>query len=134
LSCVHAEDRYPINWPEDPTSWLDPSELAGAWVAAVDREVVGHVCLTHRPNLAPAMSVERFFVSPAFRHRGVGRALLTHTTQWAELHGLPLTLEVVDGRGEAISFYKRMGWRETGRTAIDWGGDVASQVIRFDAP
>jgi ribosomal-protein-alanine N-acetyltransferase len=41
---------------------------------------------------------------------------------------------VVDNRGAAVHLYRRAGWLETGRTPIDWGGEHASELIRFAAP
>ena len=48
--------------------------------------------------------------------------------------GRKLSLEVVDNRGAAVTLYRKAGWRETGRTPIDWGGEHASAVLHFDAP
>ncbi len=48
--------------------------------------------------------------------------------------GGSLALEVVDNHGPAIGFYRNACWRESGRTPIDWGGDQASALIRFEAP
>ena len=66
--------------------------------------------------------------------RGIGRRLLEHCVVTAAGLGLELSLEVVDNRGAAVQLYRRAGWVETGRTAIDWGGEYASELIRFAAP
>jgi len=78
--------------------------------------------------------VERLFVDPTATRQGVGRQLLDHCVQTAAELGRPLSLEVVGNRGAAERLYRRAGWLETGRTPIDWGGDHATELIRFSAP
>jgi ribosomal-protein-alanine N-acetyltransferase len=132
LKDVHELAGYPINWPKDPWRWLTPEDGLGSWVAVVDGQVVGHMALTAQgPQGA---SVERLFVDPKATGGGIGRQLLEYAVTMAGELGRKLSLEVVDNRGPAVRLYRRAGWRETGRTAIGWGGDQASEVIHFDAP
>ena len=132
LGDVHEVAGYPINWPADARRWLTPADGLGCWVAVADGRVVGHVALT--PNGADGASVERLFVDPKLTRAGIGRQLLDHCVTIAARLGRKLSLEVVDNRGAAVTLYRRAGWRETGRTPIDWGGDHASAVLHFDAP
>lgn len=134
LAAVHVAHRYPVHWPDDPVSWLRPADLSTAWVAVLDGEVVGHVCLTTQPDAAPLLAVERLFVSPASARRGIGEALLQTAAGWAARRQLPLTLEVADNCASAIALYERLGWRRTGATGIDWGDGVATSVLHFTAP
>ncbi|RZU19440.1 ribosomal protein S18 acetylase RimI-like enzyme [Kribbella rubisoli] len=131
LRDVHQQAGYPINWPADPARWLTPESALGCWVATVDDRVVGHVVLTAVRDHA---EVERLFVDPQATGRGIGRQLLDHCVTAAAGLGRPLSLEVVDNRGAAVHLYRRAGWLETGRTPIDWGGEHASELIRFAAP
>ena len=78
--------------------------------------------------------VERLFVDPGATGQGIGRALLQHCVTTAAALARDLSLEVVDNRGAAVHLYRRAGWLETGRTPIDWGGEHASELIRFTAP
>jgi ribosomal protein S18 acetylase RimI-like enzyme len=131
LRVVHERAGYPINWPADPAAWLTPENALGCWVAVSEDRVVGHVVLTAVDDRA---EVERLFVDPAATRQGIGRRLLEHCIDTATQLGRELSLEVVDNRGAAVHLYRRAGWLETGRTPIDWGGDHASELIRFAAP
>ena len=131
LRAVHERAGYPINWPADPAAWLTPEGALGCWVAVDGGRVVGHVVLT---AVGERAEVERLFVDPGVARRGIGRQLLEHCVVTAAGLGRELSLEVVDNRGAAVQLYRRAGWVETGRTAIDWGGEYASELIRFAAP
>ncbi|HEY9338387.1 MAG TPA: GNAT family N-acetyltransferase [Kribbella sp.] len=137
LRVVHEQAGYPINWPADPERWLTPEAALGCWVAVTGagagagERVVGHVVLT---GVGGGAEVERLFVDPTATRQGVGRQLLDHCVQTAAELGRPLSLEVVGNRGAAERLYRRAGWLETGRTPIDWGGDHATELIRFSAP
>ena len=97
-------------------------------------EVVGHVCLARRDLETPVLSLERLFVSPAVVGSGVGRALVAHSSDWANQHRQRLTLDVAENCTDAVNLYGRLGWRLTGRTPIDWGGDLARYLLHFEAP
>ena len=135
LRVVHEQAGYPINWPADPERWLTPETALGCWVAVTgtgaSERVVGHVVLT---GVGGGAEVERLFVDPTATRQGVGRQLLDHCARTATELGRPLALEVVGNRGAAERLYCRAGWLETGRTPIDWGGDHATELIRFSAP
>jgi GNAT superfamily N-acetyltransferase len=131
LRAVHETGGYPINWPADPGSWLTPELALGCWVAVSDDRVVGHVVLT---AAGVGAEVERLFVDPKATRQGIGRQLLDHCVGTAAALGRRLSLEVVDNSGPAVTLYRRAGWLEVGRTRIDWGGDQATELIRFDAP
>jgi ribosomal-protein-alanine N-acetyltransferase len=131
LRGVHERAAYPINWPADPRAWLTPGNRLGCWVAVNDGRVVGHVVLT---AVGDGAEVERLFVDPEATRQGIGRQLLDHCVTTAAELRRKLSLEVVDNRGAAAHLYRRAGWLETGRTPIDWGGEHASELIRFVAP
>ncbi|WP_344233107.1 GNAT family N-acetyltransferase [Kribbella hippodromi] len=131
LRAVHEQAGYPINWPEDPRGWLTPASRLGCWVAESDGRVAGHVVLTAVGDRA---EVERLFVDPAVTRKGIGRRLLDHCVTTAAELGRELSLEVVDNRGAAVHLYRRAGWTETTRTPIDWGGEQATELIRFSPP
>jgi GNAT superfamily N-acetyltransferase len=131
---VHVDSGYPINWPRDPTGWLSPVGLCAAWVALQDGRLVGHVCLVASSESPGTVKLERLFVALAARRQGVGRALITRATAEAGRRQQGLVLEVADTRDSAVSLYQRLGWRETGRTPIDWGNGVAEFIVHFAAP
>ena len=45
LADVHRADGYPMAWPADPSSWLSPHGVQGAWVAESSGALVGHAVL-----------------------------------------------------------------------------------------
>lgn len=134
LRQVHVTQRYPVRWPDDPEAWLTPPGMTAAWVARRDDEVIGHVCLGRKGLAPPDLTLERLFVAPDAAGSGVGRALITHASDWAAERRLPLTLDVADNCTNAITLYERLGWRLTGRSPIDWGDDAASSLLHFVAP
>lgn len=104
--------------------------MLGAWVITTDDGLVaGHVVLT--ADASGGALVERLFVGPKATGGGLGRRLLDHALAIADR---PVTLEVADNCHAAIALYHRAGWRETGRTPVDWGGDRATAVLHFEPP
>jgi [ribosomal protein S18]-alanine N-acetyltransferase len=132
LAEVHKTAGYPVNWPADPTGWLSPEDALGCWVLTVDDEVMGHLIVTAEG--AHEALVERLFVDPRRTGGGLGGQLLEYAVAFAAAQGRRLLLDVVDSHHGAVGFYRRAGWHEIGRTAIDWGGAHASELIRFSAP
>ncbi|MEV8378511.1 GNAT family N-acetyltransferase [Kribbella sp. NPDC056861] len=132
LAEVHKTAGYPVNWPADPGGWLSPDNALGCWVLTVDDEVAGHLIVTAEGDQEAL--VERLFVDPRRTGGGLGGQLLAYAVAFAAEQHRRLLLDVVDSRHGAAGFYRRAGWREIGRTPIDWGGTQASELIRFSAP
>lgn len=73
--------------------------------------------------------MEALFVDPASRGAGIGRALV--------VHGLSLfntmTTDVNEQNAQAIGFYERMGFTQTGRSGKDGQGRNYPLIhLRFD--
>ncbi|MCF3965351.1 GNAT family N-acetyltransferase [Streptomyces fuscigenes] len=137
LAEVHAHSAYPMNWPADPVGWLSPPELRAAWVA-VDGggAVAGHVGLSRAtaddgaPRLWGRRSggdpsatavVGRLFVAPGDRGRAGGARLLASAVDAARGAGLHPVLDVLASDTSARALYERLGWRELGTVAQQWG-------------
>lgn len=114
LAQVHAADRYPVDWPDDPHGWLTPSHLLHAWIAVEDGLVLGHAGLA---GVSGGQEVTRLFVAPAARGRGLAALLLATVREAA---GEPVTLEVSDEGRTAIALYERLGWRRVASTRAQW--------------
>lgn len=81
LADVHRADGYPMAWPADPSSWLSPDGVQGAWVAESGGTPVGHAVVTGpgddaRPAADRLVALSRLFVAPHRRGDGVATALV----------------------------------------------------------
>jgi putative acetyltransferase len=59
--------------------------------------------------------IDTLFIHPEHRGKGIGRMLLDHARQRAGV----LTVDVNEQNEQAVGFYRRMGFVETGRSARD---------------
>ncbi|MEV1248204.1 GNAT family N-acetyltransferase [Nonomuraea sp. NPDC049750] len=125
LAEVQAADRYPVDWPDDPHSWLTPGDLLRAWIALDEQgAIVGHVGLAQVESRVAELvstpvraSVTRLFVTPPARRGGLAARLLD--TALADADGR-LTLEVsAEGRA-AIGAYERYGWQRVATSRARW--------------
>ncbi|MDP0929530.1 acetyltransferase [Paracoccus onubensis] len=62
--------------------------------------------------------MEALFVDPAWRGTGIGAALVRHGLM---LHP-KMTTDVNEQNDQAVRFYERMGFKQTGRSPIDGQG------------
>lgn len=97
---------------------------------AIDAEVCGflpHARVTvavdendnpHGFMLIDGIHVEALFIDPDVRGNGIGRQLLQHGMS---LHGA-LTADVNAQNSQAVGFYQRMGFVETGGSELDTQG------------
>jgi len=92
-------------------------ERPGAEVvlAFVAEEPAGFALFFHNYSTflaQPGLYLEDLFVDPAFRGRGVGRALLAHLAAIAEARGCGrFEWSVLDWNVDAIEFYEKLGAR-----------------------
>ena len=84
------------------------------WVAEVDGNVVGGLVLIKKDGFAILANVA---VDPRNAGRGLGRALIEHAEAMCREAGLSdLRLATHVGMPENIRLYRRLGWRESGRS------------------
>jgi GNAT superfamily N-acetyltransferase len=91
----------------------------GVFVAEQDGVLVGHACLFGRMRSAEADEDGRMYaflaelyVQPAWRGRGIGKALLARAERHARALGMEsLELKVYAANRQAIDFYASCGWR-----------------------
>lgn len=85
---------------------------APLWVACDEAAVpVGFMGLT-------GSHVDALFVDPDVRGKGIGRTLLAHARATCG----PLTVDVNEQNAQAVGFYRKMGFHDTGRSALDGDG------------
>src|ERR1043165_2650935 len=106
LATVHEQNAYPLNWPTDPPGWLTPQSLLAVWVAEGTgaEGIIGHIVLSRSEegdaaaalwNRGPTAVVNRLYVAPPARGRGVGAALIEQAVAEAEFRALHPVLDVV---------------------------------------
>lgn len=82
---------------------------APLWVAVTDRdEPVGFMLLTGE-------HMDALFVDPDVRGQGVGKLLVKHALSLTP----GLTTNVNEQNKQAVGFYKKMGFKVTGRSEVD---------------
>lgn len=125
--------------PEDGAAlvdlWRRSVDATHDFLSAADREAIdAEVCgfLPHAPvtvavdendqphgfMLIDGTRMEALFVDPDVRGTGIGRQLLQHGLA---LHGA-LSTDVNLQNPQALGFYQRMGFIETGRSQVDSQG------------
>ncbi len=88
-------------------------------VAREKRVVVGVALAVYQPSaeLGRMLVLNDFFVDPAMRRKGIGRALATKLLEEAKaMHVDQIDLEVLPTNTVAAAFWKALGFRNTGRT------------------
>ncbi|MFB6578081.1 GNAT family N-acetyltransferase [Streptomyces sp. NPDC056402] len=148
LAEVHAQDGYPVNWPEHPCGWLSGPALLAAWVAELDGRIVGHVALSRSAadDAAPALwssrggagraaaaVVGRLFVAPAARGHGIGALLMARATREARERDLHPVLDVVVSDASAVALYERLGWELLATVEQRWSPERTVTVHCYAA-
>ncbi|MEK6986661.1 MAG: GNAT family N-acetyltransferase [Candidatus Thermoplasmatota archaeon] len=88
-------------------------------VAREKRTILGVALAVYQPSaeLGRMLVVQDFFVDPATRRKGVGRALATKLLEEAKaMHVDRIDLEVLPSNAAAAAFWKSLGFRTQGRT------------------
>jgi ribosomal protein S18 acetylase RimI-like enzyme len=82
------------------------------------------------PDNTRRAQVISMWVDPAYRHKGVGKALIDAALAWNEAHGVcDVSLMVTSVNAGAIAFYERLGFRKTGVTGV-YPNDAA--IIEYE--
>ena len=97
---------YRIELEELVRSFLPEAPL---WVAVTEKdEPVAFMLLTEQ-------HIDALFVDPDMRGSGVGKLLIEHALSLTST----LTTDVNEQNDQAVGFYKKMGFKVTGRTEVD---------------
>ena len=88
--------------------WADASHE----IVLCDGEPCGYVCIEER---ADDVHVRELVIRPELQGRGIGTALLGQAIERARGRGVPVRLGTFH-RNRAAGLYRRLGFRETGRT------------------
>lgn len=82
---------------------------AALWVAVDGQDrAVGFMGLSQT-------HIDTLFIDPDLRGKGIGTMLVEHARQSAGA----VTVDVNEQNGQAVGFYDRLGFRQTGRSEVD---------------
>lgn len=135
------------NTPEDLQAYLDKAydpekmkaELATEgstfWFLYADDELAGYLKFNVDAAMTEAMGsdsleVERIYILPAFKRRGLGKYLIDKVIEIARTQGkTSIWLGVWEHNVNAIAFYKKMGFVHTGSHSFFMGDDEQTDFI-----
>jgi ribosomal protein S18 acetylase RimI-like enzyme len=79
---------------------------------------------------ADSLEVERIYIRPAFKRRGLGKYLIEKAIETASAQGKKLIwLGVWEHNVNAIAFYEKMGFVHTGSHSFFMGDDEQTDFI-----
>ncbi len=115
LDSVLAIERasFPTPWSRGAFLYeLKENQVARCWAARAVGEVVGYLCVW---EVGSELHITNLAVHPAWRRRGIARALLGAILEDARRRGLTgALLEVRPTNQEARGLYERFGFRVVG--------------------
>ena len=135
------------NTPEDLKAYLDKAynpeklkeELSAEdstfYLLYCEDEPAGYMKVNVDAALTEAMGadsleVERIYIRPGFKRRGLGRFLIDKATEIAGAQGKNLIwLGVWENNVNAIAFYEKMGFVRTGSHSFFMGDDEQTDFI-----
>ena len=92
------------------------------WFILGDAETVGYVVVTLGYGMeygGPSAVVDDFFIRPAFRGAGLGKAALAEVSAFCAAHGVrAIHVETGDDNPRALAVYRRVGFVETNRVHL----------------
>lgn len=129
---------------------LDDPRFTGSWVASIDGEVIGQIsimplALNEDPEYLPfwlaatAQPIERhalikrLCVHPKAQGRGAASLLMETAMTELAASGLIGVLDTASIAQSAMALYRKLGWREVGRTKPTWT-DEPSDAVLFVQP
>ncbi|WP_319468112.1 GNAT family N-acetyltransferase [uncultured Trichococcus sp.] len=135
------------NTPEDMQAYLDkaydPEKLKAElstegstfYFLYDDEELAGYMKVNVAAALteemgADSLEVERIYIRPAFKRKGLGRFLIEKAIEIAHTQGKNLIwLGVWEHNVNAIAFYEKMGFVRTGAHSFFMGEDEQTDFI-----
>jgi putative acetyltransferase len=132
---IRIRQMRPEEGPRAVEIWAAAVDATHDFLTAQDRAAIGREVADFLPGAPLWLAVdaddraigfllmndshmEALFIDPGHRGSGVGRALVDHA---AALHGA-ITTDVNEQNGQAVGFYRRLGFVETGRSDRDGQG------------
>jgi ribosomal protein S18 acetylase RimI-like enzyme len=140
-----AETYSRINSPETLHSYLQKAfntkklleELGNAYCKFyfmyLGNELVGYLKINDAPaqtdiNDPESMEIERIYIRKEHKAKGLGKVLVDYTLQQARKKNY-VWLGVWEKNVDAIAFYKKVGFIETGRHSFRMGDELQSDLV-----
>ncbi|MFV0463403.1 MAG: GNAT family N-acetyltransferase [Nostocoides sp.] len=115
--------------------WQVLAEQLTIWLAYADRGPIGSVAFWADPQLGQGAGyLVGMWVHPDHRGCGTAHALAGALIAHARGEGVhTLVLDVVETNERAYRFYKRLGFRPTGRSAaLSWDSSISESELALD--
>jgi [ribosomal protein S18]-alanine N-acetyltransferase len=134
LDDVVAIERVAFTMPWSRGAFLyeiEQNRAARCWVIRENSRIVGYLCLW---EVADEVHITNVAVHPAWRRRGIARAVLTEILDHARQRGLRMAcLEVRPTNMEARSLYEALGFQVVGRRK-GYYYDTGEDALVMEAP
>jgi GNAT superfamily N-acetyltransferase len=128
-----VEARPSSYWENLTRSVTEPGRQV-MFLACEGKDVLGSTYGLRERDQSEVGRVGGMWTEPAWRRRGVGRALLQQVFDWAREHGLRrLRLWAPAHSLAALSLYRQAGFRETGKRR-PLPTNPALQIVEMEAP
>lgn len=128
---VYRTDAWSVGQFKEELANVPKNRL---YIVAVNEktEIVGYAGV-FSPDLSLDADVLTLTVAPAFRRRGIGRAMLRDLIEWAQERRAPaIYLEVREGNEEASPLYLSEGFEEISRRSNYYSLGVNAVVMKKD--
>ncbi len=127
---MNLRSATPLDWPEIRDLRLSVRENRLSDPTRVTQQMYdtyitrdGHGWVAEIAGAIAGFSIARrdgeiwaLFVRPGFEGHGLGQALLGACAAWLAAEGVTQAVLETDAGTRAEAFYRRFGWRETGRS------------------
>ncbi|KAK5168175.1 uncharacterized protein LTR77_006743 [Saxophila tyrrhenica] len=148
LHRVHDHEGYPRG-TNDFRHFITYG-MREAWVGELDTDIIGHIAVADakptdlavstwrrvRPGDSNIGLVERLYVHPNARRKGIAEALLEAAAAYGRANGTRLVLFVLVANQAALRLYQRAGWEEYGTGSFRFGENHEKEMhaICFASP
>lgn len=103
----------PFDYDKEFTEYLAKFEPEKIQVIEYEGKAVGRLRIVRTPESIYIGGVQ---ILSEFQNKGIGTEIFNDVIEESKLSGIPVTLEVHHDNEKAISFYKKLGFKENGRT------------------
>jgi ribosomal protein S18 acetylase RimI-like enzyme len=136
-----AETFAPVNTPDDMAIFMEQQFTAEQLKAEMGKPGYLHLLASYNGapagylflkkqthpllNFAAALEISRIYCLQAFQGKGVGKAMMEYSQQYAQENGLTtIWLGVWKENAKALAFYTSFGFRIFGETDFMLGNDL----------